>query len=267
MRTRKAAAKEQEQQNSKVSSEDPSGIMEPPAASVPVLAQEAKPKATDKLNEGGDPQSSADPTRRACRAASKSTAAVELLERHGDDFLYFGEVTHNAATAADIHEPAAKVQRKQALKKARPRPPALALGPTETTGPTSSGDSGKKSFNGSDLPSQLESCPRSRSRTRVRTRTRTQTQTQTQTQVCASAGAEAHSGVLTGGFTTTFSAPSTGTLMGPQAEALGTGNGNGETQQLFCVCHSIDDGMRPMIQCDSCADWFHFTCVGIKEVA
>ena len=33
----------------------------------------------------------------------------------------------------------------------------------------------------------------------------------------------------------------------------------------FCICKSEDDGTRPMIQCDSCQDWFHFDCVNLTE--
>ena len=36
--------------------------------------------------------------------------------------------------------------------------------------------------------------------------------------------------------------------------------------QLFCICRAPDDGLRSMIQCDHCADWFHFDCVGINPV-
>ena len=33
----------------------------------------------------------------------------------------------------------------------------------------------------------------------------------------------------------------------------------------FCVCKGIDDGIRPMIQCENCSDWFHFECVHIPK--
>jgi len=34
---------------------------------------------------------------------------------------------------------------------------------------------------------------------------------------------------------------------------------------IFCLCKGIDDGIRPMIQCKTCEDWFHFDCVGLQE--
>lgn len=34
---------------------------------------------------------------------------------------------------------------------------------------------------------------------------------------------------------------------------------------IFCICKGIDDGVTPMLQCDTCKDWFHFTCVNIPE--
>lgn len=34
---------------------------------------------------------------------------------------------------------------------------------------------------------------------------------------------------------------------------------------VFCVCRGIDDGVRSMIQCNRCKDWFHFECVDIPE--
>eukprot|EP00826_Nyctotherus_ovalis_P052010 TRINITY_DN6544_c0_g1_i2.p1 TRINITY_DN6544_c0_g1~~TRINITY_DN6544_c0_g1_i2.p1 ORF type:complete len:235 (-),score=27.13 TRINITY_DN6544_c0_g1_i2:291-995(-) len=34
---------------------------------------------------------------------------------------------------------------------------------------------------------------------------------------------------------------------------------------VFCVCKGIDDGIRSMIQCNKCKDWFHFECVNISE--
>jgi len=34
---------------------------------------------------------------------------------------------------------------------------------------------------------------------------------------------------------------------------------------IFCLCRGVDDGIRSMIQCDECKNWFHFECVRIKE--
>lgn len=39
--------------------------------------------------------------------------------------------------------------------------------------------------------------------------------------------------------------------------------GNVSTKQQFCICKGPDDGIRSMIQCDKCENWFHFDCVGI----
>jgi hypothetical protein len=39
-----------------------------------------------------------------------------------------------------------------------------------------------------------------------------------------------------------------------------------EERNLFCLCRGIDDGIRPMIQCDFCEDWFHFECIGLDPV-
>lgn len=34
---------------------------------------------------------------------------------------------------------------------------------------------------------------------------------------------------------------------------------------IFCICKGVDDGVTPMLQCDTCKDWFHFGCVNIPE--
>ena len=33
--------------------------------------------------------------------------------------------------------------------------------------------------------------------------------------------------------------------------------------KLYCLCKLPHDGERPMLQCDSCRDWFHWDCVGL----
>ena len=34
--------------------------------------------------------------------------------------------------------------------------------------------------------------------------------------------------------------------------------------KLYCLCKLPHDGERPMLQCDSCRDWFHWDCVGLN---
>ncbi|GAA5983942.1 hypothetical protein JCM10908_005985 [Rhodotorula pacifica] len=34
---------------------------------------------------------------------------------------------------------------------------------------------------------------------------------------------------------------------------------------LYCVCLGYDTGEQPMIQCEHCSNWFHFSCVGLTE--
>ncbi|GAA5840195.1 hypothetical protein JCM9279_002306 [Rhodotorula babjevae] len=41
-----------------------------------------------------------------------------------------------------------------------------------------------------------------------------------------------------------------------------------EAQQdmtLYCVCLGYDTGEQPMIQCEHCSNWFHFSCVGLDD--
>ena len=34
---------------------------------------------------------------------------------------------------------------------------------------------------------------------------------------------------------------------------------------LFCICRMPEYLDSKMIECDRCADWFHFKCVGLKK--
>ena len=36
------------------------------------------------------------------------------------------------------------------------------------------------------------------------------------------------------------------------------------SESTRCVCNSSDDG-RPMVQCESCHNWLHMTCVGLNS--
>jgi hypothetical protein len=38
---------------------------------------------------------------------------------------------------------------------------------------------------------------------------------------------------------------------------------NSEDRGIYCLCKQTYHGHRPMIQCDSCENWFHLTCVNI----
>jgi len=35
---------------------------------------------------------------------------------------------------------------------------------------------------------------------------------------------------------------------------------------IFCICRGTNDGITPMLECDICNDWFHFSCVNISVV-
>lgn len=37
-------------------------------------------------------------------------------------------------------------------------------------------------------------------------------------------------------------------------------------EPIFCICKKPDDNTRPMIECESCSDWFHFDCIGLNPV-
>lgn len=39
-----------------------------------------------------------------------------------------------------------------------------------------------------------------------------------------------------------------------------------ESQIVYCLCRKPDDGIRSMIECDICHDWFHFDCANINPV-
>lgn len=39
-----------------------------------------------------------------------------------------------------------------------------------------------------------------------------------------------------------------------------------DDRPVFCLCKTQEDGVRPMIQCDLCQDWFHFDCIGLNAV-
>jgi JmjC domain-containing histone demethylation protein 1D/E/F/lysine-specific demethylase PHF8 len=36
-------------------------------------------------------------------------------------------------------------------------------------------------------------------------------------------------------------------------------------RQNYCICRRGDDGMLFMVECDSCKEWFHGSCVGIYD--
>ena len=41
----------------------------------------------------------------------------------------------------------------------------------------------------------------------------------------------------------------------------------GERCELYCVCRSAYDALRPMICCDRCDGWFHYECIGMQSPA
>jgi len=41
----------------------------------------------------------------------------------------------------------------------------------------------------------------------------------------------------------------------------------GERCELYCVCRSAYDALRPMICCDRCDGWFHYECIGMQPPA
>ncbi|GAA5820104.1 hypothetical protein JCM11251_005482 [Rhodosporidiobolus azoricus] len=49
--------------------------------------------------------------------------------------------------------------------------------------------------------------------------------------------------------------------------ASGVGGSGAEEQDLtlYCVCLGYDTGEQPMIQCEHCSNWFHFSCVGLTD--
>lgn len=55
-------------------------------------------------------------------------------------------------------------------------------------------------------------------------------------------------------------------LAGPVDSNGGSTDPGTDRAGVYCVCKGIDDGIRPMIQCDSCKNWFHFACIGMECV-
>jgi len=40
-----------------------------------------------------------------------------------------------------------------------------------------------------------------------------------------------------------------------------------EDKEVYCICRQRNDPTKPMVQCETCEDWFHFTCVKYKSSA
>ncbi|GAA5983653.1 hypothetical protein JCM11641_000922 [Rhodosporidiobolus odoratus] len=50
------------------------------------------------------------------------------------------------------------------------------------------------------------------------------------------------------------------------SEGQETGANAGEQDlTLYCVCLGYDNGEQPMIQCEHCSNWFHFSCVNLTD--
>jgi hypothetical protein len=43
------------------------------------------------------------------------------------------------------------------------------------------------------------------------------------------------------------------------------GGGGEEGAQVYCICREVDDGVRPMISCGRCDEWFHLQCIGVSN--
>ncbi|OUM63822.1 hypothetical protein PIROE2DRAFT_22167, partial [Piromyces sp. E2] len=36
-------------------------------------------------------------------------------------------------------------------------------------------------------------------------------------------------------------------------------------KKYYCICHQEYDKNNPMIACDNCQEWYHFSCIGLTE--
>lgn len=48
----------------------------------------------------------------------------------------------------------------------------------------------------------------------------------------------------------------------PAAPAVATTAASDSTSAVYCICRQGDDGVRPMIDCSACDEWFHLECIG-----
>ena len=38
-----------------------------------------------------------------------------------------------------------------------------------------------------------------------------------------------------------------------------------DEKETFCYCQQNNDSQKPMVQCDKCSEWFHFSCTGLDS--
>ena len=38
-----------------------------------------------------------------------------------------------------------------------------------------------------------------------------------------------------------------------------------DEDETFCYCKQSNDSQKPMVQCDKCSNWFHFSCTGLDS--
>ncbi|ORY39719.1 hypothetical protein LY90DRAFT_419284, partial [Neocallimastix californiae] len=36
-------------------------------------------------------------------------------------------------------------------------------------------------------------------------------------------------------------------------------------KKYYCICQQDYDESKPMIACDNCQEWYHFSCIGLSE--
>jgi len=60
----------------------------------------------------------------------------------------------------------------------------------------------------------------------------------------------------------TPAAPAAAAAAAGAAGAAPSAAGEVDSPKLYCICRQGDDGVRPMIDCSACDEWFHLDCIG-----